>query len=329
MGFDAATLSPGALPQDEEAGVAILCPQCLEPNPEDRHFCRRCATPLTSYAAIDPLGSIYAAADTYRKAIANPRSPIVLIGMWLLFGPTALISLLILCAGVGSVLDLTSGSSGRSVLYAMGPSIVFLEAAIACAILYRLTRNRLRLSHEPLKNGEQGRDGAGQVIRDNAIPAALAEGAAKPVSADEASPNAAAELVDNSEPFLLSDVDLRPTDDEVLRLIQAERDPYAFDPTDPIYGSAFRHYLLFANWPYLVHRDLNVELDDESVFYNRFYWFTLFSNLYQAGHGQEAGLEQEAMLEEAGGKIDAAAIERIEQRARNEAAAAVAAFTPR
>jgi hypothetical protein len=65
------------------------CTHCLAGNEPTRHFCRQCGTPLTSYAATDPLGQIYAQGDLYRKAIETPTKPFVLIGMWLLCGPTA------------------------------------------------------------------------------------------------------------------------------------------------------------------------------------------------------------------------------------------------
>ena len=64
-----------------------VCPHCMTPNEPQNHFCLKCATPLTSHAAIDPLGRIQAMGDTYRKAANKPANRVVLIGMWLIFGP--------------------------------------------------------------------------------------------------------------------------------------------------------------------------------------------------------------------------------------------------
>jgi len=63
-----------------------LCPNCLSENQPQAHFCVKCQSPLSSHAAIDPLGRIQATGDTYRKAIKHPNSPVVFVGMWLLFG---------------------------------------------------------------------------------------------------------------------------------------------------------------------------------------------------------------------------------------------------
>ena len=63
-----------------------LCPHCLAANDPKAHFCYKCGTPMSSYATIDPIGSIWATGDTYRKATSRPTRPIILVGMWLIFG---------------------------------------------------------------------------------------------------------------------------------------------------------------------------------------------------------------------------------------------------
>jgi ribosomal protein L40E len=73
-----------------EAGQAKICPHCLTPNEESAHLCRKCLTPLSAHSTIDPVLGITARFDTIGKAATAPRKPIVLIGMWLLFGPTTL-----------------------------------------------------------------------------------------------------------------------------------------------------------------------------------------------------------------------------------------------
>lgn len=70
-------------------GDIMLCPHCLAENPEDQHFCHKCATPLSSLSVIDPVGRIHAQADTCYKAITQPPSCIAILGIWILFGPTA------------------------------------------------------------------------------------------------------------------------------------------------------------------------------------------------------------------------------------------------
>ena len=82
----------GNEPQFDSAGEGVyqdaaLCPNCLTPNHSSARFCERCGTPMTSLAEIDPLASIHARGDTFRKAAARPTRPIILIGMWLILAP--------------------------------------------------------------------------------------------------------------------------------------------------------------------------------------------------------------------------------------------------
>jgi len=64
-----------------------LCPGCLAKNSPRAHFCYKCNAPLTSHAATDPLGHIFALGYAFGKATSRPRSRIVLVGLWLVCGP--------------------------------------------------------------------------------------------------------------------------------------------------------------------------------------------------------------------------------------------------
>lgn len=76
-----------------------VCPHCLEPIAELDHFCPACGGPVSSHASIDPLGQVYAAGRAYQNATSSRPAGIVVLGMWLLFGPGFVICLwlLILC----------------------------------------------------------------------------------------------------------------------------------------------------------------------------------------------------------------------------------------
>lgn len=81
--------------QLDEALDQPLCPHCLaEISPRD-HFCPKCNGPISSHALIDPLGSIYATAHGYSNAMRGRPRWIVLIGVWLLLGPSFLVLVLI------------------------------------------------------------------------------------------------------------------------------------------------------------------------------------------------------------------------------------------
>lgn len=73
-----------------------LCTSCLAPNDARANFCSKCGAPLTAYAAIGPFESLFAQGYAVRQAAERPRRPIVLLGIWLVFGPAALVGALML-----------------------------------------------------------------------------------------------------------------------------------------------------------------------------------------------------------------------------------------
>jgi len=71
-----------------EAG--IVCPACLEINLPRSYCCAKCAAPLSSLVAFNPFDQTLVEGFGYRRAVEGPPSKIVLIGMWILFGPMLL-----------------------------------------------------------------------------------------------------------------------------------------------------------------------------------------------------------------------------------------------
>jgi hypothetical protein len=130
-----------------EAGEGpVVCPHCLARNAEGADFCFRCQMPLTAHAEIDPMGQIYAQGDTFRKAIGGPPRTIVLVGMWLIFGPALIMEIAILQPTVSGMLH--EGANGIDMRSALTAVVLFLGlagmAVIYAVILYRLTRNFFR-----------------------------------------------------------------------------------------------------------------------------------------------------------------------------------------
>ncbi len=80
-------LKPDPQPENEEKE---LCMQCLTDNQPGSPFCQSCGAPLNSYAATGPFESLFAEGHVYRRAAEQPRLLIVVLGMWLIFGITAL-----------------------------------------------------------------------------------------------------------------------------------------------------------------------------------------------------------------------------------------------
>ena len=75
----------------EENSGQPVCPKCLRPNTADKHFCVHCNAPLTTFATTAPYEHILAGGFAVRTASSALTKPIILIGMWLLFGPGFLV----------------------------------------------------------------------------------------------------------------------------------------------------------------------------------------------------------------------------------------------
>ncbi len=94
--------APGGLDEKQ------LCLNCVFPNETEAHFCANCGAPLSSYAATGPFERIFAEGHVYRQAVEQPRSLVVVVGIWVIFGVPALLGVALLSFGrdngFGSVL---------------------------------------------------------------------------------------------------------------------------------------------------------------------------------------------------------------------------------
>ena len=76
-----------------------LCVNCMFPNEPLAHFCAKCGAPMSSYAATGPFESLFAEGHVYRQAAERPRSFVVVLGVWILFGTMALAGVAMLFIG--------------------------------------------------------------------------------------------------------------------------------------------------------------------------------------------------------------------------------------
>jgi hypothetical protein len=116
-----------------------LCVSCMYPNEVSVHFCTKCGAPLTSYAATGPFEHIFAEGHTYRQAAEKPRSLIVVLGVWIIFGMLAL---------AGAALILIGREMGLQYLLA---GAFFLPVSLA--MIWKTTRSYLARPRV-----EEGRD---------------------------------------------------------------------------------------------------------------------------------------------------------------------------
>jgi hypothetical protein len=128
------------------SGASPLCPHCLEPIGPQDHFCPHCHGPVTAHACIDPLGQVYASGWGYQHAVSGKPRLVVLVGMWLIFGPSMpwLFYALYNCLRAAGAF----GPQDRwEYVVSYGPVVDFLRVAVVCAmivlnaaILWRITK---------------------------------------------------------------------------------------------------------------------------------------------------------------------------------------------
>ena len=119
-----------------------LCPDCLAVNEPLAHFCSKCGTPMTSHAEIDPLGRIYAMGDTWWKATRRPSSPIILVGMWLIFGVPVFMLLIFLPVVLFDEYGISTGEGPLGAL--LGMLVILALIGVNAAVLIKATKNYLR-----------------------------------------------------------------------------------------------------------------------------------------------------------------------------------------
>ncbi len=129
---------------DEPTEEGVLCPKCLLANSTAAAFCADCGAPIGMVSTVDPIQSIWAEGFAYRCAVEGPPKPIIVIGMWLIFGPTLL------------ALPLSFFSSPSNDFATV--FVALLEIAFG-TILYRTTKNYIvksRLAKERVAAEEIG-----------------------------------------------------------------------------------------------------------------------------------------------------------------------------
>ncbi len=127
-------------PAREPHPDGVVCPKCLHANSEAAAFCADCGAPIGMVATIDPIQHIHAEGFGYRSAVEGPPKLIIVIGMWLIFGPTVLVVPFI-------IRDASSFGDPGSIFF----GLIVLCYAI---ILYRTTKNYIvksRVCREPAR----------------------------------------------------------------------------------------------------------------------------------------------------------------------------------
>jgi hypothetical protein len=126
---------PG-LPNEFEEGT--VCPACAAFIGINEVFCPECRAPISLLSNTDPLQRIQAEGFLYGKVVDARPKPVILIGVWVLCLPWALLA-------VGFGLSFLSEAEGTGI----GGFIFFWMwiafAVIPTVILFKVTRNYFRL----------------------------------------------------------------------------------------------------------------------------------------------------------------------------------------
>ena len=64
----------------------IGCPSCLKTNNTSAEFCSKCGNPIGNFVNLDPVDQIQSQGHLFSEATNNPRSIIIIVGLWLYFG---------------------------------------------------------------------------------------------------------------------------------------------------------------------------------------------------------------------------------------------------
>jgi len=111
-------------PEGEEK---LLCCCCMSPNESSAYFCANCGAPLGWFSTLGPFESAFSEGYIVRRATENPHSPIILIGVWLIFFPLITIGFGLISPGID--------------LSICNPLLGGILILISVAILYKITRN--------------------------------------------------------------------------------------------------------------------------------------------------------------------------------------------
>lgn len=132
--------------QHHQSQSELVCPNCLAPIRADDDFCPNCDVPLTVHATTDPISNIRAGGYAYASAANRPRSRLVVIGVWLLFGNLFIVNLPVVYYSLSAMLAMFIPIQGVSTDHGFFPVFFVFLLAIAVetmfvAVIVKVTRN--------------------------------------------------------------------------------------------------------------------------------------------------------------------------------------------
>ena len=114
----------------------FACFSCMQPNEFGTKFCKFCNAPISQTSSSDPLQIAYGEGMAYRKAVEGKPRLLVVIGVWIMFFPTMIVSFFL---GLETLLN-GYGSMGFVIFW-----IMFLLTAFSLVMIYRVTKNYISM----------------------------------------------------------------------------------------------------------------------------------------------------------------------------------------
>ena len=107
---------------EEPAPAVSRCLTCLSEQLPAADFCPQCGAPVSSYSVLTPFEATRAEGFVLVQAAAKPRSLVILIGLWLIYGAVGIVGFSLLVVGCTNSLLLCA--FGAVFLWISGSMIV-------------------------------------------------------------------------------------------------------------------------------------------------------------------------------------------------------------
>lgn len=117
----------------EPNGRGIVCLSCLKENDSAAVYCRYCNSALQVTNNPDPIQKLSHEGVVYSKAVEGKPKLVVLIGVWLLFFPVLIFSLI---TAVSMAFEGERGSSGFIFFW-----FLVISAFFSLTMIYKVTKN--------------------------------------------------------------------------------------------------------------------------------------------------------------------------------------------
>ncbi len=131
---------------ESESTATPICPNCMTPTTSTAAVCGKCNMPIGAFATYDPIEQIRSTGWMYRRAIGGGISKMAFIGMWLIFGPTTLVLIFVLCSIVFYPTPTVS---------LLHFSITILFTFLQVMILYLVTKSYLKYRNRRVGHCEE------------------------------------------------------------------------------------------------------------------------------------------------------------------------------